>query len=404
MQRIGNSAERALTRATPTTGRRRSAGLLASLAAGALACAAGCDGSSPGVGAADGAGTGGSTIEPFSVAVEPVARADMASSYATSATLRAEKSATVTSRTRGVLEQLLVEEGDHVREGQTIARLEDDEQALAVARFEELEEMKRRELSRLEGLNEQAIVSDNDLELVRREARELKHDLDLARLNLERTTIVAPFDGIVVLRHIDVGATVSDGTAIYDLADVDPLFVDVRIPERHVARLSTGQGVRVDADTLETPVEGRIERLAPVVDATTGTVKVTVAVEGSVALRPGAFVEVAIITEVHEQTLVVPRSALVAEGRLWMLYRVLPDGASVEALEVQLGFEEGDRVEILTGAGDDDSLEGELAEGDHVVVLGASALSDGAPVRVLERGSVTEEPAVEEPDSAPSSL
>jgi len=327
-------------------------------------------------------------VEPIHVSVAPLVRADMSSSYATSATLRAEKRATVTSRTRGVLEELLVEEGDLVTSGQVVAQLENDEQELAVSRFTAIVEIKTREFERQTELNEKNIVSDNDVELVRREVREAKNDLAVAELNLERTVIKAPFEGLVLVRYIDVGATVADGTEIYDVADVDPLYIDVRVPERHVAQLTAGQAVHLRADDVAEVVDASIERLAPLVDPATGTVKVTVAVDREVALRPGAFVEVEVVTDVHENTLVAPRSALVAEGRRWLVYRVTSDGDSVEAIEVTLGYESGDRVELAGAAGGR-----ELAEGDLLVVLGASALSDGAPILILEQGGTT--PAVE---------
>ena len=319
-------------------------------------------------------------IDPISVAVAQATRGEMVSLYSTSATLRAEKLATVTSRTRGVLEELLVEEGDTVEAGRTIAKLEDEEQILAVGRYETTREIKRRELERSTELLESNIISENELALLRREAEEARHDLELARLELARTTILAPFDGIVVRRHLDVGATVSDGTPIYDLADIDPLYADVNVPERHVARLARDQTVRLSADTLPSRVEAKIERIAPIVDAATGTVKVTVAVEPSVQLRPGAFVEVDVVTDVHRDALVVPRAALVAEGRRWLVFLVNEGGETVQAIEVELGFEEDDRIEILRTVG-----EARLQAGDTVVVLGASALSDGAAIRILER-------------------
>ena len=341
----------------------------------AAACAPGTDGE-----AAQVAASTRPALEPIHVSVAPLVRADMSSSYATSATLRAEKRASITSRTRGVLEELLVEEGDAVTAGQVIARLENDEQELAVARFQAIVEIKTREFERQTELNEQNIVPDNDVELVRREVREAKNDLAVAELNLERTEIKSPFDGIIVVRYLDFGGTVADGTQIYDVADVDPLYVDVRVPERHVAQLVAGQLVHLRADDVEDVVDARIERLAPLVDPATGTVKVTVAVDRDVALRPGAFVEVEIVTDVHEDALVAPRSALVAEGRRWLVYRVADDGGKVEAVEVDLGYEGGEFVEI---AG---VLDGRpLAEGDLLVVLGASALSDGAPILILDR-------------------
>lgn len=318
-------------------------------------------------------------LEPIHVSVAPLERADMRSAYSTSATLRAEKRAIVTSRTRGVLEELRVEEGESVASGQVIAVLENDEQELAVARFEAIVEIKTREFERQKGLNAQKIVSDNDVEAVRREVREATNDLAVAQLNLERTEIKAPFDGVVLVRYIDIGGTVADGTEIYDIADIDPLYADVRVPERHVARLTGGQEAWLRADELEEVVAARIERLAPLVDPATGTVKVTVAVDRDVKLRPGAFVEVEIVTDVHEDALVAPRSALVAEGRRWLVYRVAEGGDKVQAVEITLGYEGDDRVEIAGSVG-----EHELAEGDQLVVLGASALSDGAPILILE--------------------
>ena len=318
-------------------------------------------------------------IDPISVAVAQATSGEMVSLYSTSATLRAEKLATVTSRTRGVLEELIVEEGDTVEAGHPIAKLEDEEQILAVGRYETTQEIKQRELERSIELLESSIISENEIGLLRREAKEARHDLELARLELARTSILAPFDGIVARRHLDVGATVSDGTPIYDLADIDPLYVDVNVPERHVARLAPGQAVRLSADTLPSTVEAQIERIAPIVDAATGTVKVTVAVE-RVDLRPGAFVEIDVVTDIHPNALVVPRAALVADGRRWLVFRVNPDRESVESLEVEVGFEDDARVEILPTVG-----EARLRAGDTIVVLGASALSDGAAIRILER-------------------
>jgi membrane fusion protein (multidrug efflux system) len=107
---------------------------------------------------------------------------------------------------------------------------------------------------------------------------------------------------------------------------------------------------------------------------------VTLAIAGRAGLRPGAFVRVDIVTDTHPDALVVARSALVAEGRRWHVYRLEEDRESVRQIEVALGFEEGDRVEILPG----EEIAGSLTPGAPVVVTGATALSDGARVRVVE--------------------
>ncbi|MFT7465643.1 MAG: membrane fusion protein (multidrug efflux system) [Pseudohongiellaceae bacterium] len=333
--------------------------------------------------------------DPIAVSAAVATRQPMAAVYSTSGTLRAERQATVTSRTRGVIKELFVEEGDVVAAEEPLAQLENNEQLLAVDRYETIHAIKSQEFERSRLLNDEDLISDAELEPMRQQLQELKHDLDLARLNLNRTTVSAPFAGIVIARHLDLGATVSDGTGIFDLADIDPLYLDVNVPERHVGRLSPGQTVQLFADAADEAAEARIERLSPVVDTSTGTVKVTVAVDSAVALRPGAFVEVDVVTDVRQAALVVPRSALVTEGRRWLVYRVSPTGDTAEALEVTIGFEEGQLVEI---AG---VVHGSpLAPGDRVVVRGASALSDGARLTIVEDAARDPEPPGKQADAA----
>ena len=108
----------------------------------------------------------------------------------------------------------------------------------------------------------------------------------------------------------------------------------------------------------------------------------TLAVAGETRVRPGTFVEVDVVTDTRDEALVVPRSALVAEGRRWHVFKVDSDGERVRMLDIEPGFEEGDRVEIASVHTEGVTLEA----GDLVVTAGASALSHEAAIRILERG------------------
>ncbi len=338
--------------------------------------------------------------EAIAVRVAAVTRESISALYSTSATLRADRQATVIARTRGVVRGLEVEEGDLVTQDQALARLEDDEQRIAAARARTARDTSQRDRERLSGLLADGLVSDDEFEKARRDAVDAGHALELAELELSRTVIRAPIPGVILRRHLDVGATVGDGTTVYDIADLVPLYADINIPERHVTRLEIGQQVQLTADATGDTVAARIERIAPLVETQTGTVKVTVAVQGSSQLRPGAFVRVDIVTDTHPQALVVARSALVAEGRRWHLYKLVEGGkTSVSQTEVLIGFENGHRVEI-TGTVDAD----ELAAGTQVVVVGAPALSDHAVVRVVDdqaqdQPEQADQPVQESPDA-----
>jgi membrane fusion protein (multidrug efflux system) len=323
--------------------------------------------------------------EAIAVEAAEVVRTSISSTYSTSATLRAERRATVIARTSGVIEQLLVEEGARVKEDQPLARLEDDEHRYRKEIAVTTRETTEREHERARSLLEQGLLSPEEYDAKRRAADEAKHQAALAELTLSRTVIRAPFAGRVLVRHLDLGATVSDGTAIYDLADLDPLYADVRVPERHVTGLEAGQSVRLIADATGQVVDAQIERIGHEVDPETGTVKVTLTVTDSADLRPGAFVRVEIVTDTHPDALVVPRAALVSEGSRWSVFRLADDREKVERVDVRPGFEEKERVEITpaSGNGADEAVR-KLAPGDPVVVAGASALTDGARVKLLD--------------------
>jgi len=320
--------------------------------------------------------------EAIAVRVAQVSREPLSSLYTTSATLRADKQATVTARTSGVIRELLVEEGHRVQADQPLAVLENDEQQIDFDRAATARDTKQREFDRALELHGQGLMSDEEYETVRREAEETKQDAAMAQLKLSRTVIRAPFTGRILTRYLDAGATVSDGAAVFEIADLDPLYADVNVPERHISRLKPGQAVRLVADASAETADASIERIAPLVDPESGTIKVTLAVDERTSLRPGSFVRVLIVTDTHQQALVVPRSSLVAEGRRWHLFRIGEEGEKVERVEVTRGYEEQDRVEIL---GVVDPIR-ELSTDDRVVVVGASALTDGVRVEILVGG------------------
>jgi membrane fusion protein (multidrug efflux system) len=190
----------------------------------------------------------------------------------------------------------------------------------------------------------------------------------------------------VTERLVNLGDHVTLNQPLFRIVDFDSIVARIYVPEQQLRSLALEQQARLRSDSLAVPFRGEIDRIAPVVDPETGTVKVTVAVERSVVLRPGAFAQIAVVTDVHPDALVVPRSALVAEGRRWLVFRANEEGSTVAALEVERGFEEGERVEIAA------TLRGEpLRAGDRVVSLGAAALSDGARIRIREHSDAERE-------------
>jgi hypothetical protein len=169
---------------------------------------------------------------------------------------------------------------------------------------------------------------------------------------------------------------VSPNTPLFRISDFDPLLCPIQVPERELPRLRVGQGAYLTVESW--PGErfaASVLRVRPVVDAATGTVRVTLDVEGQGSgqgkLRPGMFARVYLETATRAGVLVIPRSALSLESIGDTLY-VAEDGVA-RRREVTLGFEERNVVEVRSG----------VEAGELVVVVGQDGLSDGTPIQVL---------------------
>lgn len=347
--------------------------------------------------------------EPFApvpVEVEPAERTSLRRTVLGTTTLRSAVEVSVTTEISGEVMSIDVEEGDRVTRGQRIARIQNpdaqialDEARQAVARYEG-------EVEALRPLFEQGY-------LARRTYDEALFQLETARTSLRRArrtggaqALTAPADGVIVRRSVDVGELVVPNGLIVELADVTQIEAVIAVPERELARLREDQVAEVRIGALgDVTVSGRVERLDPVVDAQTGTIRAYVALdshqtEDGASLRPGMFAEVRVVTDVRDNALAVPKRALVREAGLVFVY-VLgepqswpePEGSdddaspfasltpyAVERVEVELGYEDRDVVEIREG----------IDDAARVIVIGQSGLDPSAVVVVPSEGAVDE--------------
>ena len=191
---------------------------------------------------------------------------------------------------------------------------------------------------------------------------------------VEKTEIRAPFDGRVTWRNVTLGQHIQPGAELFTVTDFDPLVSRIYLPETDVLALNAGRDVEITLKADETvQFQGRIQRISPVVDIATGTVKVTVeAIDPPSIVRPGGFVIVDIVRETHTAALVLPRKAVVRELKSAHVFVVKDDVAEKRAVEV--GLEEDEQLEIVSG----------IEAGEQIVVAGQGSLKDGSKIKVLE--------------------
>jgi membrane fusion protein (multidrug efflux system) len=169
------------------------------------------------------------------------------------------------------------------------------------------------------------------------------------------------------------------------------LLARVHVPAREFRRIRPDQPVELVVTSTGDRLTGRIDLVSPVVDPDSGTIKVTVEVtKYPPTTRPGDFVEVSIVTDRHDNSLLVPRIAVVTERGRSSVFVTEDDTAKQRTVEV--GFQDDDNAEILSG----------VTAGDLIVVQGQRALRDGQPVTVLDAVDLAAEDGTDDPtDQSP---
>ena len=197
-------------------------------------------------------------------------------------------------------------------------------------------------------------------------------NLALAKARLAKMTITAPFSGIIGVRAVSVGAYVSPGERIVELADIDPIKVDFRVPELALSSLRTGQTIQVTVDALpDQAFNGEIYVIDPIVDANGRAIRLRARIPNPDGkLSPGLFARIQIVIERRENAFLIPESAVFSEGQSRYVYRVI-DGRAVRT-KVELGQRQPGQVEVVAGL-DRDSV---------VVTAGHQQIKNGSRITV----------------------
>ncbi len=323
-------------------------------------------------------GKKGQSQQAIPVAVATVGSGSISSYYRATATLEAEKQAQVLARVTGVVQTLLAEEGDAVNAGDPLLRIENAEYRFRVEQTAAATANLRSRYERLEKMVAEELATEEEIQAARSDLASAEADEGLALLSYSYTTVSAPFSGLVTERLVDVGQNISNGDPLFVMADFEPLLAKVHVPSREFKRLQKDQAVELVLDSNGLRLTGHIKLISPIIDPTSGTIKITVEVanypEGT---RPGEFAQVHIVTEKRDGSTLAPRGAVLTDKGESVVYVPIEkdDQLTAERRIVETGFTDDDHVQILSG----------LQPGDTVVVKGQRSLKQGSPLKILER-------------------
>lgn len=328
------------------------------------------------------------------------------------ATLKGQQEAALYARTNGYVKSWTKDMGDRVKRGEVLAVLDTPEvdQDLAQARAAAQQVQARlsltqTSLARTENLRESNAVSQQELDERRAAFQSAQADLAAVRANVQRlealqrfAKIVAPFDGVVVRRNVEVGALVASGSgstnrALYELVHDQALRLSIAVPQSFIEGVKVGQEVKLKL--LERPqakLSGTVQRMSGGIDAATRSVQVEVAVDNQDGkLKPGAYVEVALQLSCARPSLMLPPTALQFRQDGPRVAVITPE-QTLRLQSVKLGRDLGKSVEVTEG----------LAAGDAVVLNPPDTIEAGEKVRAREAPKELPKDAVKEaPQAAP---
>jgi membrane fusion protein (multidrug efflux system) len=274
-------------------------------------------------------------------------------------TLLSNEAVTVSSEIPGRLKEIHFQEGQPVEQGAPLFTLDD---SVYRAQLDDAEA----KLKLAEQTNKRTSTLFSNKYATAQSADEATSNLavstaatELARVQLEKTRIVAPFSGIVGLRHVSVGEYITAGQALVNLEAIDPVKADFRVPEKFLP-------------FPDASFEGKVYAIDPKLDVSGRSLLVRALVPNNdQRLRPGLFARVTVLLQLKEDALSVPEQAIVPQGDSQFVYKIV-DG-KVKLTKVVIGTRREGRVEIVEG----------LAVGDEVVTAGQLKIRDGSAVSVV---------------------
>jgi len=340
------------------------AGLTIILAASALA---GCNSGEASVTGSD----ADSAPAPLPVHVTEAETMDIYAAYHTAAAIAADAEAPILARIDGQIVAIEVEEGDMVRKGQLLARLDGDRLRLEMRQARANLEKMSREYDRLTDLHQKGLVSATSFDGLKFDRDAQRALYELKKLNYSYAEIRATIAGVVSSRDVKIGTNVSTGDSAFTISDTARLVSYLNIPQTELAKFSAGQAATVRVDAMpNTRFHASVARISPTIDARDGTFRATLYIDNQNGeLAPGMFGRFTIAYEKHSNALVIPAAAIVREDNEAVVY-VVTNGAAIRR-PIQTGIQSDGRVEVLSG----------LEKNEKIVITGHGGLRDGSLVQ-----------------------
>ena len=319
-------------------------------------------------------------MPPATVSSVVVKEEDWPPIFSSVGTISAVQGATVSAELAGTVAEIKFENGGGAKKGDVLVRLDASSEEAQLRSAEAELELARSDLARTRDLATRNVVSKAELDSAESKFKQKEGSVNNMRAMIAKKEVLAPFDGQLGIRLVNVGQMITAGQQVVSLQALDPLYVDFALPQQYLSRLSPGLEVRVHTDVLTgREFVGKLTALNSSVDPVTRNVTLQATIENKDrALRPGMFAKVDVVLPENQKTLVVPGTAI----------SYAPYGDSVFVIEKKKDEKTGKEsqnlrqqfVRVGEARGDFVSITKGLEPGQTVVAAGVFKLRNGMPV------------------------
>ena len=286
-------------------------------------------------------------------------------------TLISNEEVELRSEISGKVTRIMFSEGKRVRKGEVLVKINDSELQATLKKNKSRELLARDREYRFKQLLEKNLTSQQEYDLQLSELNSVLADVELTEAQIAKTEIIAPFDGVVGLRSVSVGSYISPMTPIASIQSINPMKVDFSVPQKYFGLVKEGKTIFVKLSATGKVYNGRIYAVEPKIDQNTRTVQARALVPNDRGeLTPGAYVEIDIVLENLEQSILIPSETLVPdfEGEKVFIYK---NGKAIPKIVVT-GIRTEKEIQITSG----------LNAGDSLIVSGIIQLKPNGPVKV----------------------
>ncbi len=285
----------------------------------------------------------------------------------------ANESLELKSEVSGKITHLYFKEGKHVRKGELLLQINDEEIRAQLQKEKFNQKLNQDVENRQSKLLEKDAISQEEYDNALNRLNTNTADLKLLEAQLEKTQVIAPFDGVIGLRYISDGAYITPSSTIATLYNISPAKIEFAVPGRYSTQVQPGQKILFTIESDSQNFSGEVYAIEPRIDPTTRTLKIRALAENSKGfLLPGQFVKVELILSSVSNAIMVPTEAVIPDLNTHKVF-VIENGKAKE-VKVETGTRTDKQLEIISG----------LKAGDSLITTGILQVREGMSVQVMK--------------------